>query len=425
MTIRFKFIFLLLISASTVGFGQTVRSPYTIQGIGDIQVPALVPNRGMGDLGLSYGSFWHLNNQNPALLVNNGFTTFSMGGVADSRTTSTNTAQQQNTTGTLDYIALGIPVQSGKWSMSFGVNAYSTVDYNIVTLDTTTIQDSNLRTTFLGEGGLNQLFIASGHRITKELSVGVKASYLFGPIEKETIITVDNTTDIDPADVTAFVDRVTYSDVTVGFGLSYRKEIKEKLRLNAGLVYDLQTKLTGEEFKRIESRIIENDPTPIVSDTLAFEQSGSITLPQRLGFGISMDKENKWMIGMDLAIQNWEDYESFDKSAHNLENSYKFAVGGYFIPDIASVKSYLKRMTYRAGFSYEATPYSLNNEQINEMGFTAGFSFPVKGLSTVDLAVKYGIRGKTENNLIREEYFKIYLGVSFNDAPWKKRPIYN
>ena len=42
-------------------------------------------NLGMAGVGISNGSYWHLNNQNPAALTSNIFTTFEMGLSSDLR----------------------------------------------------------------------------------------------------------------------------------------------------------------------------------------------------------------------------------------------------------------------------------------------------------------------------------------------------
>ena len=61
----------------TTTFGQASQSPFSSQGIGDLYDLGLAHNRGMGGLGISNPSYWHLNNVNPALLPYNSLTVFS------------------------------------------------------------------------------------------------------------------------------------------------------------------------------------------------------------------------------------------------------------------------------------------------------------------------------------------------------------
>ena len=126
---------------------------------------------------------------------------------------------------------------------------------------------------------------------------------------------------------------------------------------------------------------------------------------------------------MDLELQTWSDYRDFDGRDEDLNDSFKASLGGEITPDITSVTSYLKRVTYRLGFNLERTPFSFNNEQITEIGINFGTSLPVSRFSRLNWAIQLGRRGT--GNTIKEEYLKIYFGITFNDFAWRKRPIYD
>ena len=85
------------------------------------------------------------------------------------------------------------------------------------------------------------------------------------------------------------------------------------------------------------------------------------------------------------------------------------------------MNSYLKRMTYRLGFSHQKLPYEVNNEAINEFGINFGVSLPVRNYSSFDLAFELGQRGTSNQNLIKENYFQVFLGVTFNDKWFLRR----
>ena len=56
----------------------------------------------MGGVGISNGSVWHLNNQNPAALTSNIFTTFEMGLSSDLRQVSNNKITDLNGSANFD-----------------------------------------------------------------------------------------------------------------------------------------------------------------------------------------------------------------------------------------------------------------------------------------------------------------------------------
>ena len=89
------------------------------------------------------------------------------------------------------------------------------------------------------------------------------------------------------------------------------------------------------------------------------------------------------------------------------------------------VRSYLKRITFRAGVSFEEKPYVLQDTQINEFGINFGWSLPVSRFSNLDFGLMVGNRGTTNNNLVREDFFKVYFGATFNDNRWFIRPKFN
>ena len=100
-------------------------------------------------------------------------------------------------------------------------------------------------------------------------------------------------------------------------------------------------------------------------------------------------------------------------------------MGGEYIPDVASVTSYLKRMTYRLGVSYKQTPYLWEEKNVNEISVGMGFSLPIPRYSNLNLGAEIGRRGDLSEGQIEERFTRVYLGLSFNDLPWQKRPIYD
>ncbi len=398
--------------------GQGVQSPYSIQGIGELVSPALVTNISMGGLGISAASIWNLNNMNPALLARNTFSSFDMSISANLKTVATEETSQRLTGGALDYVVLGIPVIPSRWTLSSGLQKYSHVSFNLVSIDSLSAEDVRIATSFIGTGGLNQFYISNGLQVTKNLLLGVKGSYLFGPVENERIIRIegDNTH-------TAFVDRVTFSDVQLGLGAVFIQELKNDILLNLGAIYDMGIDLRAKRSQFKETRIA-ND-VAVYTDTILYKNQGNVGLPAKYGVGLSLEKTNRWLAGIEFAVQNWSEYRTFEGNQEVMANSYKIAVGGQFVPDAASVNSYLKRMTYRMGFNFKQTPFLWQDQNVNEVGVSLGFSLPLRGYSNLNLGAEFGRRGDLSQGQIEERYTRIYFGVSFNDRPWQKRPIYD
>jgi hypothetical protein len=109
-----------------------------------------------------------------------------------------------------------------------------------------------------------------------------------------------------------------------------------------------------------------------------------------------------------------------DEQNEGLGESWRVAIGGEITPDQFATENYLKRLTYRAGVSMEQNPFLANGNPVKDVGINFGLSMPA-GRSSLDLAFKYGKRGDKADNILEENYFKIYFGITFNDQWFIKR----
>ena len=81
----------------------------------------------------------------------------------------------------------------------------------------------------------------------------------------------------------------------------------------------------------------------------------------------------------------------------------------------------MKRVTYRVGAYYEQSYLKIRGNQVNAAGVTVGMSLPIHKMhNAVNVAVDFGQRGSTSNNLIRERYIKVILNVSLYDIWFMK-----
>jgi hypothetical protein len=88
-------------------------------------------------------------------------------------------------------------------------------------------------------------------------------------------------------------------------------------------------------------------------------------------------------------------------------------------------KNYFKRIEYRAGFRYDNGNIILSNTRISTYGLSVGMGMPLgKSKSRINLSAEYFVKGTTNNNLIKEEYFRFILGLNFSDK-WFQRYKYD
>lgn len=420
----------MIISLSALG--QAARSPFSTLGVGEIFGGSLIQNQGMGGTGVAHPQFWAVNNQNPALLINNYFTTFQAGALVESRTFKNDSASQKSVDGNLNYLVTAFPVMRSKknpnlmfWSTSVSLLPFSKVNYRLTYIDS--IQgttDNALLTIESGSGGLSQVSWANGFRITPELSVGLKASYVFG----STVSDYANrlvVTDQSVPFVVGIRDQTYMKDFMFTGGLAFAKDslFSHDIRLSFGLTYAFATRLNTTTTTVQQRRLTTQ--TPITSDTL-ISGSGNITIPSALTLGFALNKGIDWAVSTEFSMQDWSAFESVHTEDEGLQKSWRLSLGGEITPDQTDFKSYLKRVTYRAGVSFEKTPYVnpniANGKQLNDYGVNFGFSLPA-GRSSIDTAFRFGKRGNKGETGIEETYFKIFFGITFVDQWFYRRRI--
>lgn len=415
----------LMVSAKVQG--QAVRSPFTTYGIGDLYSNSLIQNQGMGGVGVAVPHFFHINNQNPALLTFNTVTSFQAGVIGESKTIRGENTKEANKGANLNYLVTAFPimpkgVNSSRWSSSIGLMPFSTVNYSFSYDDYSINQDGEVMDTIkvveTGSGGLNQFFWSNGVLLSKNLSIGIKAAYIFGPIEKTYSNTLQNGGGL-PYEIN-IKDKVQVKDFLFTLGAAFSDTLNRRYGFNFGGTMTLGGNLKASRRGEIQ-RTQPGATTPLTRDTL-FQSRGALEIPGSLTLGISFFRKDRWIIGTEFNVQNWSTFQSIDDDDEGLSNSWRGAIGGELTPDLASDK-FLKRLSYRAGFSYENYPFVVNGNQVKDFGINFGFSVPTGNSknSRLDFAFKAGKRGNKKENILEESYFKVYFGITFNDQWFIKR----
>lgn len=398
-------------------WSQAARSPFTTFGIGEPYGNALVNNQGMAGVGVSQPQFWYLNNQNPALLVYNNLTVFQAGLLVESRTIRHDTASEKSMGGNMNYLATAFPIKPSRWTTAIGLMPYTTVKYKLQYSDVVENSTDVVDIAEEGSGGLTQLYWSNGVRVTKHFSAGLKAAYIFSSITN----TYSNVlTAVDLPSYKATIEEKAYvRDLAFSAGVSFSKDSlfsRQKYRLSIGAVYGFAADLNTQ----LRTQIYRGEPTDdnVDRDTLS-QVKGSIYIPPSLTAGISLSRGTKWTVGTEFSYQNWSTFKSVNSDDEGLGQSWRVALGAETTPDAISA-NFLKRVTYRIGVSTEQYPFMVNSKELKDIGINFGFSLPA-GRSSVDLAFKYGKRGNKADNVLEEDYFKVYLGITFNDQWFIKR----
>lgn len=420
---KWIFVIAVVISAAKV-WGQAAPSPFTTYGIGEAYGNALTPNQGNG-IGVSQPQYWYINNQNPALLVFNSLSVFQVGAVGESRRIRSDTTNERNSGGNLNFLVMAFPIKINKWTTSVGLMPYTDVNFNFqyqdYARDPSGAVVDTLITSETGAGGLTQVYWSNGVRITPDMSVGLKATYLFGPISNVYSNVLTTTPNQGVPYLVNVEEKTNYKGFNFGLGYSFSKDsvgVRGNKRISFGAVYSFATNLNAS----ISNRIFRTTATGIdtIEQYAIDEKKGKIHLPESFTVGLSYGKGSNWAIGTEFFYQDWSAFRSIHSEDENLGKAWRASFGGEFTSDPQALENFLKRITFRGGVTYEQYPFYANSVQVKDYGINLGFSLPA-GRSSMDVAVKVGKRGNKADNILEESYFKIFFGITFNDQWFIKR----
>ncbi len=422
-------LFIMLMMTSAEAFSQaTTNSPYSKYGIGIIRQPAFSQGFAMGGTGIGLRSDKDIFILNPASYSAISVATFDVGFTNNALWLKDGVESQYQNNPYIDHIAFGVPIIKNTWGMSFGLLPYANTGYDYSEV----INDSiagNISFYNNGEGAINKVYLGNALALnidtTSSVSFGVNTYFLFGTMtydQKAIFGDVPNGFNLWK------LRDLVVADFGADFGIQYQKSFinaaEDKYKLTFGATYgfaaDLATKRT--EITRTFSGNIDFGT---IKDTISYVNAAEdiVQLPSELGFGLSLEKENKWLIAVDYKTANWASLTSTDP-LYTYKSNYSINAGAQIIPSYDG-NSYFERVAYRFGTRYTNSYLVINNEDWTEYGITFGIGLPVRrsddNFPRLNLGVEYGNRGTTNGGLVKEKFLNFNVGVTINAVWFQKR----
>lgn len=418
-----KKILIAIVLLTSIGLSAQngTASPYSYFGLGDIRTVGTVDNQMMGGISM-LGDSIHINLNNPAAYSKLAITTYSAG-ISQKRFNFKSADDQQSTSVTnLDYLAIGVPL-SDKFGLGFGLMPYTSVGYNLST-SVTNPDESVILNEYTGDGGLNKVYLSVGYEFSEVLSVGATVNYNFGTINNSRVQT---SSDAQYGTLDRRESQIQGYDFN--YTLNYTPKINEKNTLYTSIGVDTQLNLNAENaqsvgsFSRVTGQDIEVVDVNLEAQGRKF---ADVRVPTKTTLGLGIGENLKWFLGTEYSFQKLSDYKNDFFAVANLKyaDASTYAIGGYYIPEYASFTSYWKRIVYRGGLRFANTGMQINNQDINDFGITFGTGLPLgRSVSNLNIGFEIGKRGTIDADLIKENYFKINVGLSLNDKWFHKRKI--
>lgn len=436
--LRLTFAFFICVSLLlNKGYAQNAtRSPYSYSGIGDISYPGFVQHVGTGRTGRANQSEYEFTYLNPASYAHLKLTAMQIGARVDLGKFTSGNQSSNFRNATLGYFSMGMPLwEKTGTSLVFGVLPLSNVGYNLSGVEK--FDSFDVRNNYTGNGGLSKVFAGTGIRIGKYLSAGVNVNYLFGNINENQARVYLNNKDL-------FSHATEISNHLGGFnadlGVQFSSQTKKGIKHTIGATYHLGNEINSDLNRLTRTFNAQGGFYIDTIDYVAGEKS-TFKLPQGMGAAYQISKPDHWGLNVEWASYQWSE---FLKGGVNpgYKNSTTFSGGFFYQPSKTMEKGavkgdkfvkYLKNIRYSAGGYLHQSYVFVNSTQIQEFGTTIGLQLPVMRqiklpggeqltlVSRINISAEYAQRGTTENNLLKEDYLRIYLGFSFSDKWFIKR----
>jgi hypothetical protein len=406
---------IIVFSTTTLNAQNSVNSPYTRYGYGELAKASLGASRAMGGTGIGLRISSQINPMNPASYSSMDSLTFLFDFGASGQLSWFNdgTAKQKNVNGNVDYIAMQFPVYK-KIAVSTGLLPYSQVGYGFQ--ESKTSDGLTYTESFSGTGGLTQLYAGVSLEILENrLAVGGNINYLFGSIthSSHTVPYTSNAYTIQRA------NNLKIQSAAFDIGLQYTQSFSRTDKIILGLVYSPKKSLGNDVY---ESEYTSNSAGTVIESKIDTLTDRTFDIPNTYGIGLSYVKANKMIAALDFTYQEWAN-ATFGNSGNEFSNRYRIAAGFEYIPNLYS-RPYLNRVRYRAGINYTNSYIKVNGNGYKEYGASLGIGLPISdNRSFINVSFEYMKIKPDVSNMIDENYLRLTVGLTFNEFWFFKNKV--
>jgi hypothetical protein len=389
------------------GHAQNNNSPYSLLGIGDLEDGFANRTSGLSSTGIAYRSSRNLITNNPASLsalenqwfageigIKGKFVSYSGNPVSTTNSTSTDITFKRFTLGTKLF---------KHWGSAIGIAPYSTENYEYTGTKPLGVGGNLIPSYNEGYGGINKVFWANGYEFFNHLSIGITSSYLFGAISTKNVIQ-------GPSGSAIYLsknDKTFYNNFYFDYGIQYYTALNKHWDISLGLVYANEGWLNTDH----QITILDIDSIAIRSK----RDVGTFTIPASYGAGLTITRNKKYTFLADYRFQDWGSLRS-NTNDFLYEKSQRASVGFEISNQTTAYNTRFETSFIQAGLYYNKSYIVVNGKPIEDMGITAGFGINAKRTPlNLNVSLQYGIRGTTENNLIKENYFGATFIFSYRD----------
>jgi hypothetical protein len=371
------FITILIFFPAIAAMGQKqVNSPYSRFNLGTLKNAAPFRSLGMGGISTAQRDNTNIYFSNPASYSAFDTTSFIFDFGLDYSIDWLSAGKDNHRSDDMnfDHMMIGFPIAKGV-GITAGIMPYSNGYYNI----SNSVKQGDAgydpviggyTASHAGEGGLSTFYAGAGLKLIDNLSVGVNMNILFGQIKRVNKFVFDDQFNVYHDNST---ENIQVNGINFDFGLQYMLNLGKAKSLTAGISFTPSKKYNSDY-----SNYIFRYTSFGTYDTVSYigNNAGDTKLPSTIRAGITFARTNKLTAGFDFVATKWSKSE-IPGSAGYAADTKNYLLGIEYTPDKYSNFSLIRRIDYRLGGHYGDNYLFIENEQIREIGVTAGFGIPL------------------------------------------------
>lgn len=399
------------------GITQNVSSPYSMLGIGDMEIKDYGRYFATGSASVSRRDISSYNFTNPASLTSLSFKTMNFdlafrGRSSTFRSNDSDTATFPSNDFIVKRIALAFKVSENS-GIAIGFKPYSSVGYLSMNAAKRSREDLSLASIVDGSGGINQIYASYGYKINKHLSIGITASSLFGSIKEET----KYLSNISNLNLQKNKTRQ-YNGANILGGLQYHSLNKRKWSHLIGFTFSASTELIG----------VQSVEYSDLSGSLTNENEDiSFKMPYSVSLGYSSILNNVFTFTAEGNYYHWsrqklEDKRSFTGPSARLSAGIEYSKKEFTwdyrkatTGSIVSAPAMSERYYLGWGVSAENSYLYPSNKALWDFSMSFGGGLNVNRKLSLFGGIESGIKGNLKKQQIRENYVQFIMGLTVKE----------
>lgn len=323
---------------------------------------------------------------------------------------------QSNTNLAGGYLHLLFPLYPGKLGLSASLYPVTRSNFRVTDSGRFAISSSD-SVSFNNEietsGGINKLEIGFGIKLTDNISLGYAPSLAF--MNKNNSESISFSSALfggqDQVEKSTGVALSQRFGLSLNFSQLFRDADKLAVGATINLPYELQRKTSLNVTKVIDGIEREIDYTSTLNDT-----EGDVKMPLEATLGVGYAPSILVNFSGEMLYQKWSDFSSSDLSPDlAMKDRFRFGFGGQYHASRRNLDSFFSSFKYSGGLSYDTGYLTIQENDISTLWINTGLGLLSRSSSSIDISFRYGFRGTTNNNLIKERIWELGFSVNLTE----------